>query len=71
MPRQGRRLLAADATLSAAEPAPHGRKLENVKPSQLSETKEKPNSWEQITTYNNYYEFGTDKEIAVALRASR
>ena len=53
---------AADATLSAAEPAPHGRKLENVKPSELSETKEKANSWEQITTYNNYYEFGTDKE---------
>jgi sulfoxide reductase catalytic subunit YedY len=23
---------------------------------------EKPNSYEQITTYNNYYEFGTDKE---------
>ncbi len=21
-----------------------------------------PNSWEQITTYNNFYEFGTDKE---------
>jgi len=23
---------------------------------------EKPNSYEEITTYNNYYEFGTDKE---------
>ena len=53
---------AADATLSAAEPAPHGRKLENVKPSELSVTNEKANSWEQITTYNNFYEFGTDKE---------
>ena len=52
----------ADATLSAAEPAPHGRKFENVKPSELSVTNEKANSWEQITTYNNYYEFGTDKE---------
>ena len=52
----------ADATLKAAEPAPHGRKLENVKPSELSVTNEKANSWEQITTYNNYYEFGTDKE---------
>jgi methionine sulfoxide reductase catalytic subunit len=52
----------ADATLSAAEPAPHGRKLENVKPSELSVTNEKANSWEQITTYNNFYEFGTDKE---------
>jgi methionine sulfoxide reductase catalytic subunit len=52
----------ADATLSAAEPAPHGRKLENVKPSDLSVTNEKANSWEQITTYNNFYEFGPDKE---------
>ena len=23
---------------------------------------DKPNSWEQITSYNNFYEFGTDKE---------
>jgi len=23
---------------------------------------DKPNTWEQITTYNNFYEFGTDKE---------
>ena len=28
----------------------------------LSVTDEKPNSWDQITTYNNFYEFGTDKE---------
>ena len=52
----------AESTLSAAEPAPHGRKLEGVKPSELSVTGEKANSWEQITTYNNFYEFGTDKE---------
>ena len=32
------------------------------RPSPLSVTDEKPNSWEQITTYNNYYEFGTDKD---------
>jgi sulfoxide reductase catalytic subunit YedY len=25
-------------------------------------TSETPNSWEDITTYNNFYEFGTDKE---------
>ncbi len=25
-------------------------------------TDEKPNSWEDITTYNNFYEFGTGKE---------
>jgi sulfoxide reductase catalytic subunit YedY len=43
-------------------PAPHGRKLANVVKSPLSDTREKMNSWEDITTYNNFYEFGTDKE---------
>jgi len=47
--------------LQAAQPAPHGRKLDNVQKSGFS-TDEKPNTWEQITTYNNYYEFGTDKK---------
>src|SRR5262245_11303607 len=47
--------------LEGATPAPHGRKLENVKPSPLSTT-EKPNTWDHITTYNNYYEFGTNKD---------
>jgi sulfoxide reductase catalytic subunit YedY len=46
----------------AAQPAAHGRKLENVRQSPLSTTGEKLNTWEQITTYNNFYEFGTDKE---------
>jgi sulfoxide reductase catalytic subunit YedY len=45
----------------AAQPAPHGRRLEHVPNSSFS-TDEKANTWEQITTYNNYYEFGTDKE---------
>jgi len=53
---------AAEAVLEAATPAPHGEKLENVKPSSLSAADEKLNTWEQITTYNNFYEFGTDKE---------
>ena len=53
-------LLGGEALLEAAKPAPHGRKLEGVKPSPLS-ISEKQNSWEHITTYNNYYEFGTDK----------
>ena len=53
-------LLSSEALLHAATPAPHGRKLENVKKSPLS-ADEKPNKWEEITTYNNYYEFGTDK----------
>jgi methionine sulfoxide reductase catalytic subunit len=52
-------LMAGEAWLDAA-PAPHGRKLENVKSSPFSTT-EKQNTWDQITTFNNYYEFGTDK----------
>jgi len=31
-----------------------------MQPSPLSTT-EAQNTWEQITTYNNFYEFGTDK----------
>jgi sulfoxide reductase catalytic subunit YedY len=49
------------ADLAAQPAAPHGRKLTTV-PSPLSTTGEKLNTWEQITTYNNYYEFGTDKD---------
>jgi len=48
------------AVAGGEQPAPHGRKLDNVKSSALSTT-EKPNTWDQITTYNNYYEFGTRK----------
>jgi len=48
------------ATLSA-QAAPHGRKLDFVK-SPLSTTGERLSTWEQITTYNNFYEFGVDKE---------
>jgi methionine sulfoxide reductase catalytic subunit len=61
----GAGVLAGTDVLSAAgKPAPHGQKLENVKPSPLSvdPAKEKQNSWEQITTYNNFYEYGTDKD---------
>jgi sulfoxide reductase catalytic subunit YedY len=50
-----------EALIEAATPAPHGRKLENVQKSKFS-VDEKPNKWEDITTYNNYYEFGTDKD---------
>jgi len=52
------------ALQAAGQPAPHGRKLEGVKPSPLSAgvADERVNTWDQITTYNNYYEFGTDKE---------
>ena len=54
-------MIGAEAFLQAATPAPHGRKLENVKKSAFS-TDERANKWEEITTYNNYYEFGTDKD---------
>ena len=53
--------VSTDALAGSGQPAAHGRKLENVKSSPLS-TSELPNTWEQITTYNNYYEFGTDKD---------
>ncbi|MGE0448721.1 MAG: protein-methionine-sulfoxide reductase catalytic subunit MsrP [Vicinamibacterales bacterium] len=61
----GAGVVAMGRSLSAAgQPAPHGRKLEGVSPSPLSlaPSQEKPNSWDQITSYNNYYEFGTDKD---------
>src|SRR5262249_36969771 len=56
--------LATEALLSAQQPAPHGKKLTTTK-SPLSTT-EMPNSWEHITTYNNFYEFGTDKNEPAA-----
>lgn len=37
-----------------------GESLQAVVPSQFS-TDQAPNSWADITTYNNYYEFGTGK----------
>jgi sulfoxide reductase catalytic subunit YedY len=58
-------LAGASVVLEAVgQPAPHGRKLDNVRKSPLSVSAadDKVNTWEQITTYNNYYEFGTDKD---------
>ena len=43
-----------DEALSAQAAIP------NVKPSPFSTT-ERPHTWEQLTTYNNFYEFGTNK----------
>ena len=60
--------LGIDQVLSAQQPAAHGKKLVTTR-SPLS-TSETPNTWEHITTYNNYYEFGTDKgEPAVYARS--
>jgi len=47
---------------AAGKPAPHGTKLANIKKSPLSVTNEKATSWNDITTYNNFYEFGLDKD---------
>src|SRR5207247_10466376 len=44
-----------------AKGAPHGRKLANVKKGFALNATDKVNAWEDITSYNNYYEFGTDK----------
>src|SRR5437764_14696428 len=37
-------------------------KLQTVK-SPLTTSGEKISTWQQVTTYNNYYEFGVDKEM--------
>jgi sulfoxide reductase catalytic subunit YedY len=52
----GRELFSPSARALAAR-----SKLPNVSKSQLS-TNEKPNSYEDVTTYNNFYEFGTGKD---------
>jgi sulfoxide reductase catalytic subunit YedY len=56
----GATLLAGPA-LSAVVPDGDRAKLPDVRKSPFSTT-EKPNSYEDVTTYNNYYEFGTGKE---------
>jgi sulfoxide reductase catalytic subunit YedY len=59
-------VLGAEA-LVQAKGAPHGRKLQNIKKSAFSVTDEKLNAWEDITSYNNYYEFGVDKDSPEAM----
>src|SRR5712664_812468 len=54
-------LLGAEALSAAAKGAPHGRKLANIKKGFALNASEKINAWEDITSYNNYYEFGSDK----------
>src|SRR5680860_1409467 len=44
-----------------SDPDTYGKKLPGVQESPFS-TDQPPNSWSDITTYNNYYEFGTGKE---------
>ena len=55
----GGSILSASA-MGAVVPDARGAKLADVKSSRFS-TDEEPNSFEDISTYNNYYEFGTGK----------
>ena len=54
-------LLSDPLMALASAPEGSGRILEDVKESPFS-TDQPPNSWSDVTTYNNYYEFGTGKE---------
>lgn len=51
----------ASSILPAAEVPPTGTALQYTHNAQYS-VSEPPNKYEEITSYNNYYEFGTDKE---------
>jgi sulfoxide reductase catalytic subunit YedY len=53
--------LLAGPSIGAVVPADRLAKLPDVSPSEFS-TSEAPNSYDDITTYNNYYEFGTRKD---------
>src|SRR5256712_2288427 len=58
-------LLGAEALApvsAAAKGAPHGRKLATIKKGFALNAPDKVNAWEDITSYNNYYEFGSDKD---------
>jgi sulfoxide reductase catalytic subunit YedY len=57
----GTATFASAPALVEAKGAPHGKKLEGIKKGSPFNTTEKLNAWEDITSYNNYYEFGTDK----------
>jgi sulfoxide reductase catalytic subunit YedY len=53
--------LVAGQAAAAVVPASRGAKLDGVKESAFS-TDEEANTFDDITTYNNFYEFGTGKE---------
>jgi sulfoxide reductase catalytic subunit YedY len=55
-------LLVGRELVSPAARAMAGAKLTNVQKSALSTTGEKVSSYDDVTHYNNYYEFGTGKE---------
>src|ERR1035437_5866642 len=55
-------LAGVPAALLAARPARAGTKLPGLVKSPLSTTGEKTTPYNEVTTYNNYYEFGTQKD---------
>ena len=57
----GALLLGGKGALAAGSPA-HGTKLPAVKPNPKFDTDEKKTPFEKIAGYNNFYEFGLDKE---------
>ena len=61
--------LIGDGTEVSAQ-NPNAQKLANLKKSPFS-TDEKLNSYKDITTYNNFYEFGLDKADPGEIRAVR
>src|SRR5579859_7474131 len=67
----GATLLAASGALARAK-TEHGPKLAGVKPNPKYAPGEKQTPFDDITTYNNFYELGTDKgdpsENAAALK---
>src|ERR1041384_3177764 len=59
--------LAGRELLSPASLASAAAKLPNLAKSPLSTNGETPNSFKDVASYNNYYEFGTGKEQPVVL----
>ncbi len=58
----GTGLLGTRTALAAGRPAAHGAKLDGLRKSRFSAT-ERPTPWDQITSYNNFYEFaGSDNK---------
>jgi sulfoxide reductase catalytic subunit YedY len=53
--------LLSGQSLAALIPSERHAKLADIRPSEFS-TDETANSYEDISTYNNYYEFGTQKD---------
>lgn len=63
-------VIAGSLTLAACGISPiQANPGVTANPSQVSETGETPNTFDEITNYNNYYEFTTDKEGVARLAA--